>query len=77
MPKEESLAVPFEELVRDRFIIGTPEECRNELERYHQVLGMNNFLLRLQWPGMPQKQVLSQIELLGQHVLPALKKASS
>jgi alkanesulfonate monooxygenase SsuD/methylene tetrahydromethanopterin reductase-like flavin-dependent oxidoreductase (luciferase family) len=75
MPKEESLSVPYEELLRDRFIVGTPDECRRELERYHRVLGVNHFLLRLQWPGMPQKLVLEQIALLGEQVLPALKRA--
>ena len=70
---DESLSVPYEELVRDRFVIGTPDECRAELQRYHDVLGVNHFLLRPQWPGMPQKLVLDQIELLGQHVFPALR----
>jgi alkanesulfonate monooxygenase SsuD/methylene tetrahydromethanopterin reductase-like flavin-dependent oxidoreductase (luciferase family) len=73
MPKEESLSVPYEELVRDRFIVGTPGECREEIERYHRVLGVSHFLLRLQWPGMPQKLVLEQIRLLGEQVLPGLR----
>jgi hypothetical protein len=30
---------------------------------------VNHFLLRLQWPGMPQKLVLDQIELLGAQVV--------
>ncbi|MGH7366528.1 MAG: LLM class flavin-dependent oxidoreductase [Candidatus Rokuibacteriota bacterium] len=76
MPKEESLSVPYEELLRDRFIVGTPEECREEMERYHRTLGVNHFLLRLQWPGMPQQVVLDQIALLGHEVLPALRKAT-
>jgi len=74
MPKEERLAVPYEELVRDRFIIGTPEECREEIQRYQRALGVNYFLLRPQWPGMPQKLVLDQIGLLGQHVFPPLRR---
>lgn len=73
MPKDESLSVPYEELVRDRFIVGTPADCRAEIERYHRVLGVNHFLLRVQWPGMPQKLVLDQIELLGQQVFPGLR----
>lgn len=77
MPKEERLAVPYEELVRDRFIVGTPEECRAEIERYGRVLGVTHFLLRVQWPGMPQRLVLQQIELLGQRVFPALRASPS
>ena len=72
MPKGESLSVPYDELVRDRFIIGTPDDCTAEIRRYHDRLGVNHFLLRPQWPGMPQQRVLEQIELLGRHVIPAL-----
>lgn len=70
MPKDESLAVPFEELARDRFIMGDPDECAEEIARYNAVLGVNHFLLRLQWPGMPQARILEQIELIGAHVIP-------
>jgi alkanesulfonate monooxygenase SsuD/methylene tetrahydromethanopterin reductase-like flavin-dependent oxidoreductase (luciferase family) len=52
LPKGESLAVPYEALVRDRFIVGTPEECRAEILRYRDRLGVNSFLLRPQWPGV-------------------------
>jgi alkanesulfonate monooxygenase SsuD/methylene tetrahydromethanopterin reductase-like flavin-dependent oxidoreductase (luciferase family) len=74
MPKDESLSVPYEDLARDRFIMGTPDECRAEIERYHRVLGVSHFLLRLQWPGMPQRLVLKRIELVGQGVIPALRR---
>lgn len=73
LPREERLAVPYEELVRDRFIVGAPDECRAEMERYRRVLGVNHFLLRLQWPGMPQRLVLEQIALLGERLIPALR----
>ena len=75
MPKEERLTVPYEELVRDRFIMGTPEECGEEMRRYQRTLGVNYFLLRPQWPGMPQRLVLDQIALLGQHVFPPLRRS--
>ncbi len=74
MPKEESLHVSYEELCRDRFIIGTPDECQAEIRRYAERVGVNHFLLRVQWPGMPQKLALAQIELLGKSVFPALRK---
>ncbi len=74
MPKDESLSVPYEELVRDRFIVGTPDECREDMLRYEKALGVNHFLLRVQWPGMPQRLVLDQIELLGQAVIPKVRR---
>jgi alkanesulfonate monooxygenase SsuD/methylene tetrahydromethanopterin reductase-like flavin-dependent oxidoreductase (luciferase family) len=74
MGKDESLSVPFEELLKDRFIVGTPEECSEEIERYRDLLGVNHLLLRLQWPGMPQRDVLREIELIGEKVIPSWRK---
>src|SRR5207249_7095161 len=33
MGEGERLSVPFEELAKDRFIVGTPEECSEEIDR--------------------------------------------
>jgi alkanesulfonate monooxygenase SsuD/methylene tetrahydromethanopterin reductase-like flavin-dependent oxidoreductase (luciferase family) len=75
MPKGESLSAPYADLVRDRFIVGTPDECRAEIRRYHDLLGVNHFLLRPQWPGVPQRRVLDQIELIGRDLIPSLRSA--
>jgi len=74
MPKEERLQGSYDDLVRDRFVMGTPDDCRADLARYRDRLGVNHFLLRVQWPGLPQKVALDQIELLGQRVFPALRR---
>jgi alkanesulfonate monooxygenase SsuD/methylene tetrahydromethanopterin reductase-like flavin-dependent oxidoreductase (luciferase family) len=75
MPKGESLSVPYEELLRDRVIVGTPDECHAEILRYRDRLGVNSFLLRPQWPGVPQERVLEQIELIGRDLIPRLRSA--
>ena len=69
MPKEESLSVPLEDLARDRFILGNAEECRNDIERHARTLGVNHFIFRLQWPGMPQEDALGQIAQLGRQIV--------
>ena len=69
MPKEESLSVPFDDLARDRFIIGTAEECRLDIDRHARLLGVNHFIFRVQWPGMAQEDALAQIERLGREVI--------
>ena len=74
MPKEERLEAPYEDLVRDRFIVGSPDDCAAEIERYRERVGVNHFLLRVQWPGMPQKHALEQIELLGRAVFPRVRQ---
>lgn len=72
MPEEERLDRAFEELARDRFIIGSPEECVAELFRHEEAVGANHFLLRMQWPGMPQERVLEEIALVGAEVIPVV-----
>jgi hypothetical protein len=40
MPKGESLSVPFDDLAGDRFMVGTPDECRTDIDRYATLLSV-------------------------------------
>jgi len=62
----ESFDQPFEELVRDRFIIGDKAFVRDELQRYAEILGVDHFIMRVQWPGLPHEKVLRTITTLGE-----------
>jgi alkanesulfonate monooxygenase SsuD/methylene tetrahydromethanopterin reductase-like flavin-dependent oxidoreductase (luciferase family) len=73
LPQGDSFDLAFEELVRDRFVIGDPDDCIRELRRYTQALGVNCFIFRIQWPGMEQAKVLRTIKLLAERVMPALR----
>ncbi len=70
LPSGESFALSFEELARDRFIIGDPMRVREESARYRDRLGVTTMTLRVQWPGMDQAKVLRSIQLLGEEVFP-------
>ncbi len=73
LPGEESFSVPYQDLARDRFLLGSPEDVVGEIRRYEQELGVNYLIFRMQWPGMSQEQTLRQIELLGREVIPRVK----
>ena len=73
LPGEESFTIPFEELARDRFLIGSPDDIANEIRRYRDDLGANYIIFRMQWPGMPQEQVLRQLALLREEVVPRFR----
>lgn len=62
----------LEGLMRDVFVIGTPEDCVEALARY-RALGVTHVTLRLFWPLMEQAAVLRMIELVGRRVIPALR----
>lgn len=57
---------PFEEFVKDRFIIGDRVSVKEEIARYREELGVDHFIMRVQWPGLPQAQVLASIRRLGE-----------
>ena len=77
IPADQTFARPLEELARDRFIIGTPDDLVAEAERCRTELGATTMLLRIQWPGMDQARILDQIRLIGQRVIPAARAAPS
>ncbi|MBI2862345.1 MAG: LLM class flavin-dependent oxidoreductase [Chloroflexi bacterium] len=73
LPPSDNMAVPFDELWPDRFIIGGPDECAEELQRYRERLGFNYVVFRLRWAGMPHTQVIRQLRLLGETIIPAFR----
>ncbi len=57
---------PFEAFVKDRFIIGDKVSVKEEVARYREELGVDHFIMRVQWPGLPQARVLESIRRLGE-----------
>lgn len=62
----ESFNQPFEDFVKDRFIIGDKAYVKEEVQRYNELLGVNHFLMRVQWPGLEHAKVLRTISSLGE-----------
>lgn len=64
---------PWEKLKHERFLVGTPAEVCEELERYEASLDPDMLVVRTQYPGMDFADVHRSIELLGEEVLPEVK----
>ena len=73
LPPGESFEGTIAELTANRFIIGSPEHCLEEIASHHQAIGFRDFCFRLHYPGMPHAQVMKGLELFGERVLPELK----
>jgi alkanesulfonate monooxygenase SsuD/methylene tetrahydromethanopterin reductase-like flavin-dependent oxidoreductase (luciferase family) len=56
----------FEDFARDKFIIGDKVSVKEEIARYHEMLGVDHFIMRCQWPGLPVERTLSSIRRLGE-----------
>ena len=74
LPGAESFRVSFEELAKDRFILGNIEEVIQQIEAHHQQLGIDHFIFRIWWPGMEAHYAYRVVELLGEHIIPYFRK---
>jgi alkanesulfonate monooxygenase SsuD/methylene tetrahydromethanopterin reductase-like flavin-dependent oxidoreductase (luciferase family) len=74
MPADESLDQPFEALRQQRFVIGSPEDCYEQLRPYWEELGVTMFVFRTHFIGMPLADALASMRLIGGELLPALRK---
>ncbi|MEE8396491.1 MAG: LLM class flavin-dependent oxidoreductase [bacterium] len=74
MPADETFEQPFEDLLKDRFVLGSPEECYEQLRPYWEELGINHITFRTQWAGMPLPTALASMRLISDELLPALRK---
>lgn len=60
-------------LARNRFALGSPEQVTEALLAQAKA-GVTHATMRVSWPGMPQRDVLAGIELLGTRVLPEVRR---
>jgi alkanesulfonate monooxygenase SsuD/methylene tetrahydromethanopterin reductase-like flavin-dependent oxidoreductase (luciferase family) len=70
LPGEEDFRIPFEELARDRFILGSSEEVIQQIEDHRQRVGANHFMFRVWYPGMDARMAMRVVEQMGDNVLP-------
>ncbi|MCB1548679.1 MAG: LLM class flavin-dependent oxidoreductase [Hyphomicrobiaceae bacterium] len=76
MPGNEDFTRAFDDLIKDRFILGSPEDCYEQLRPYWEEFGVDYFVFRTRWAGMPLATALSSVRLISDEVLPAMRKAT-
>ncbi|GAA2567877.1 LLM class flavin-dependent oxidoreductase [Mycolicibacterium diernhoferi] len=55
----------FQDFARDRFLIGDEASVRDDIARYAETLGVDQFIMRTQWLGLPIDNAIGTIEALG------------
>ena len=73
LPGDEDFRVGFEELAEGRFIVGTPDDCLEKLLPWRDRLGVDHFIFRTDWVGMPVDTALQSVDLLNREVVPVLR----
>ncbi len=77
LPSDDDFPAEAEALVEDRFILGSPEECIREIDRYREQLGATEFIVRVQWNGMPQELAMENLRRLGETIIPHYQRPGS
>lgn len=63
----------WEQLKTDRFLVGSPEDVIQEIERYQETVDPDRIGVRMQYQGLDFEDVHSSIERFGQEVIPAFE----
>ena len=76
MPKgDNNLDLDFDELTKDRFLFGSPDEVAEQIISYEKRLGVTHMVLGMQGVGMPQSQMLDSMNLFAEQVMPKVAGA--
>ena len=70
---DDDLSLDFEELMRDRFLFGSPDEVAEQIAGYNRRLGITTFILGMDWLGMPHAQVTDSMRLFAEEVVPQVE----
>lgn len=62
--------ITFESLLKDTIIIGSPDECIGQIEKYGKELGVNHMVFRIQFKGFSHKKTVEAMKLFGEKVIP-------
>jgi alkanesulfonate monooxygenase SsuD/methylene tetrahydromethanopterin reductase-like flavin-dependent oxidoreductase (luciferase family) len=74
MPAGDDFDHAFDALAGDRFLMGSPAEVAEQIDRLQTQLGVNHLVASVHWPGMPNSLALEQLELLAREVRPLLRQ---
>jgi alkanesulfonate monooxygenase SsuD/methylene tetrahydromethanopterin reductase-like flavin-dependent oxidoreductase (luciferase family) len=75
MPEgDDDLSLDFDELARDRFLFGAPEEVAEQIIGYNKRLGVNRMIVAVHWAGMPHSQVEDTLHIFAEEVMPRVKQ---
>ncbi|MGH7314820.1 MAG: LLM class flavin-dependent oxidoreductase, partial [Candidatus Rokuibacteriota bacterium] len=66
----------FDDLARDRFIVGDPDEVAHQVTRYRD-LGVTHLICRMQYPGLSPRLAAESMRRFAAEVMPGLRVAAA
>jgi len=75
LPDEDSLDTGLEDLIKDRFLIGSPDEVTASIVAMAKATGVNHLIVSMHWPGMDTSAGMDAMRLFAEEVMPAVRAA--
>jgi alkanesulfonate monooxygenase SsuD/methylene tetrahydromethanopterin reductase-like flavin-dependent oxidoreductase (luciferase family) len=72
--KSGELGQSFEDIVKDRFFIGSPEDVAEQIIKFNKRLGMNHIIMSMHWPGLDGSQSEDSLQLIAEEVFPMVRQ---
>jgi alkanesulfonate monooxygenase SsuD/methylene tetrahydromethanopterin reductase-like flavin-dependent oxidoreductase (luciferase family) len=72
---DNDLGQDMDELMKDRFLVGTPDEVTEQVLKTVRECGTNHIVLGVQFPDMPHSLVCDQMQLIAEEVIPRVNAA--
>ncbi len=66
----------FDDLKKERLIVGSPDEVVEQVMEYHREFGAEFMNFTVHWPGMDPNVTLETIQQFGERVIPQVKRAT-
>ncbi|MCA8928845.1 MAG: LLM class flavin-dependent oxidoreductase [Alphaproteobacteria bacterium] len=66
----DELGQPFEDLLRDRFFIGSPDDVADQILKFHRRVGMNHIVMSMHWPGLDVARSMDSMRMFAEEVMP-------
>ena len=66
----------FDDLKKERLIVGNPDEVVEQVMEYHREFGVEFMNFTVHWPGMDPNVTLETIRQFGERVIPEIKRAT-
>lgn len=71
---QDELGQPFEELLKDRFFIGSPDDVAEQIIAFNKRVGMNHIVMSMHWPGLEVARSIETMQLLSEEVFPRVRQ---
>jgi alkanesulfonate monooxygenase SsuD/methylene tetrahydromethanopterin reductase-like flavin-dependent oxidoreductase (luciferase family) len=64
----------FEDLIGDRFLIGSPDEVAEQILALRRRVGANHLVMSTEWAGMPESLAIETIEMIAKELFPRVQQ---